>query len=165
MRILVTIASRHGGTWGIGEVVAQTLRERGHDVTMTPPDDVTDLDDVDAVVLGSAVYVAHWMPAARDLADRLADELAARPVWLLSSGLATQPAASANSPHEIRALADRVGARGHRSFHGRLDRSVLSFTERATISAARAREGDHRDMAAVARWAGEIADALAPAHV
>lgn len=162
MRILVTIASRHGGTWGIGEVVASTLRERGHDAELQAPEDVADLTGFDAVVLGSAVYVAHWMPAARDLADRLGAQLAERPVWLLSSGLATQPAASANSPHEIRDLVERIGARGHRSFHGRLDRSVLSFTERATISAARAREGDHRDMAAVARWAEQIADALAP---
>ena len=162
MRILVTIASRHGGTWGIGEVVADTLRERGHDVVMRAPEDVADLAGIDAVVLGSAVYVAHWMPSARELADRLEDELSAVPVWLLSSGLATQPANAANSPHETAALMSRIGARGHRSFHGRLDRSVLSFTERATISAARAREGDHRDMVAVAHWAGQIADALLP---
>jgi len=164
MRVLVTIASRHGGTWGIGETVAGVLRQRGHDVTMREPEDVATLDDVDAVVLGSAVYTAHWLPAARDLADRLADDLAQRPVWLLSSGLATQPATAANSPHEIRELVERIGARGHRSFRGRLDRSVLTFAERAVIAGARARDGDHRDMEAVAAWAEEVADTLTPAH-
>jgi menaquinone-dependent protoporphyrinogen oxidase len=164
MRVLVTIGSRHGGTWEIGETVADVLRRRGHQVTMRDPDDVASLDGIDAVVLGSAVYTAHWLPAPRDLADRLADELAERPVWLLSSGLATQPATAANSPHEIQALVARLGARGHRSFRGRLDRSVLTFAERAVIAGARARDGDHRDMAAVAAWADEVADAPTPAH-
>jgi len=71
---------------------------------------------------------------------------------------------AANSPHETRALVERIGARGHRSFRGRLDRSVLTFAERAVIAGARARDGDHRDMAAVAAWADEVADALTPAH-
>ncbi|MGY4643167.1 flavodoxin domain-containing protein [Cellulomonas sp. URHB0016] len=165
MRVLVTIASRHGGTWGIGETVADVLRRRGHEVSMLEPDDVASLDGVDAVVLGSAVYTAHWLPAARELAERLGSELAERPVWLLSSGLATQPAAAANSPHEIQELVRRIGARGHRSFRGRLDRNALTFTERAVIAGARARDGDHRDMAAVAAWSQEVADALTPVHV
>lgn len=160
MDVLVAVASRHGGTWEIGEVVAEALRGRGHVVDVRAPEDVTTVAGYDAVVLGSAVYVAHWLPAARDLADRCADELGSRPVWLFSSGLATQPANSANSPHEIAALRDRLGACGHRSFRGRLDRAVLSFAERAVIAGGRAREGDHRDMAAVAAWGSEIADSL-----
>lgn len=160
MRVLVTVASRHGATWEIGEVIADVLAARGLDVETRVPEDVTTLDGVDAVVLGSAVYLAHWMPAARDLADRQTRELRERPVWLFSSGLAVQPAASANSPHELLALRDQLGARGHRSFRGRLDRSLLTFTERAAIAGARAREGDHRDMDAVRAWAAEVADDL-----
>jgi len=163
MRILLAVASRHQGTWEIGEVVARQLRARGHDVDLCAPEDVTGVADHDAVVLGSAVYTAHWLPAARDLADRCADDLRTRPVWTFSSGLATQPANSANSPLEVAALRDRIGALAHRSFRGRLDRSVLTFTERAIIAGGRAREGDHRDMAAVAAWADEIADALSVA--
>ncbi|QGQ18851.1 protoporphyrinogen oxidase [Cellulomonas sp. JZ18] len=165
MRILMAVASRHRGTWEIGEVAADVLRARGHDVDQRAPEDVASLDGYDAVVLGSAVYTAHWLPAARDLARRCADGLRERPVWLFSSGLATQPANAANSPLEIQALRERVGARGHRSFRGRLDRAVLSFAERAIIAGGRAREGDHRDMAAVAAWAGEIADGLASGAV
>lgn len=161
MRILMVVASRHHGTWEIGEVAADVLRGRGHDVDQRAPEDVRSLEGYDAVVLGSAVYTAHWLPAARDLGRRCAEELRARPVWLFSSGLATQPANAANSPLEIQALRERVGARGHRSFRGRLDRAVLSFAERAIIAGGRAREGDHRDMAAVAQWADGIADALA----
>ncbi|QCB93103.1 flavodoxin domain-containing protein [Cellulomonas shaoxiangyii] len=161
MRILLAVASRHHGTWEMGEVAADVLRTRGHEVVQRAPEDVEDLDGYDAVLLGSAVYTAHWLPAARELTHRCGEELLARPVWLFSSGLATQPANAANSPLEIRALCERIGARGHRSFRGRLDRAALSFAERAIIAGGRAREGDHRDMAAVAAWAGEVADALA----
>lgn len=157
MRVLVAVASRHGGTREIGEQVAGTLAAAGHDVTTQDPAEVADLTAYDAVVLGSAVYQAHWLPEARDFADRLADDLVGRPVWLLSSGIATQPAAAANSPHEIRDLADRLYARGHRSFAGRLDPSVLSPAEYAVIVAAHAKVGDRRDMVAVRAWAQTIA--------
>ncbi|HEY5554232.1 MAG TPA: flavodoxin domain-containing protein [Cellulomonas sp.] len=160
MRILVTVASRHGATKEIGTAIAAVLSAAGHSVDELDPTLVTGVSRYDAVVLGSAVYTAHWLPAARDLAVQFADELAARPVWLFSSGLATQPSALANSPHEILALRDRLGARGHRSFAGRLDRSVLAFTERSIIAGARAREGDHRDFGAIAAWAGQIATEL-----
>ncbi len=160
MRILVTVASRHGATAEIGAAIAAVLRESGYEVDQIAPADVEDVRSYDAVVLGSAVYTAHWMADARELGVRLADELAARPVWLFSSGLATQPAASANSPHEINALKDRVGAVAHRSFAGRRLRSELAFAERALIAGARAREGDHRDFAAINEWARQIAETL-----
>ncbi len=160
MKVLVVVASRHGATWEIGEVVADAIASRGNLVDRSAPEDVTTIDGYDAVVLGSAVYLAHWMPAARDFADRFAEQLRAMPVWLFSSGLATQPAAAANSPQELMALRDRIGARGHRSFRGRLDRQALSFAERAAIAGARAREGDHRDLAAVRAWAIGVADDL-----
>ncbi|GIG29346.1 flavodoxin [Cellulomonas marina] len=158
--MLVAVASRHGATWEIGEAVARVLGRAGHEAEVVEPGAVGTLEGYDAVVLGSAVYLAHWVPVARELAARLADELRERPVWLFSSGLATQPAASANSPHELAELRERIGARGHRSFRGRLDRSLLSFAERAVIAGGRAREGDHRDFAAVEAWAAGIADEL-----
>lgn len=157
MKILVVVASRHGATWEIGEAVAAALACCGHTVDQRAPEDVTSLDGYDAVVLGSAVYLAHWMAPAREFADRFAEELRRVPVWLFSSGLATVPAAAANSPHELIALRDRIGARGHRSFPGRLDRTLLTFTERAAIAGARTREGDHRDLSAVRAWARDVA--------
>jgi len=157
MRVLVAVASRHGGTREIGEQVAGTLAAAGHDVTTQAPEEVGDLTAYDAVVLGSAVYQARWLPEARDFADRLADDLVGRPVWLLSSGIATQPAAAANSPHELRELSDRLYARGHRSFAGRLDPDVLDAAERAVVAGAHAKVGDRRDMVAVRAWAQTIA--------
>ncbi|GIG35164.1 flavodoxin domain-containing protein [Cellulomonas pakistanensis] len=160
MNVLVTVASRHGATAEIGSAVADVLRADGHVVDEVAPDEVADVDRYDVVVLGSAVYTAHWIPAARDLAARLAPQLRQRHVWVFSSGLATQPAARANSPHELLALMRDVGAIGHRAFAGRLLRSELAFAERAIIAGARAKEGDHRDFDAVRAWGAEIAEHL-----
>ncbi|GEL47527.1 hypothetical protein CHO01_26430 [Cellulomonas hominis] len=166
MQILVTVASRHGATAEIGSAIADVLRADGHTVDEAAPEEVVDLTGYDAVVLGSAVYTAHWLPAARDFGARFAADLRDRTVWVFSSGLATQPAASANSPHELLALMQNVGALGHRAFAGRLLRSELAFAERALIAGARAKEGDHRDFDAVRGWAGQLAEhlrAVAPA--
>lgn len=167
MQILVTVASRHGATAEIGTAIADVLRAEGHFVDEVAPEQVADVTPYDAVVLGSAVYTAHWLPAARDLAARLAGDLRRRPVWVFSSGLATQPAARANSPHELLALMRDIGAAGHRAFAGRLVRGELAFAERAIIAGARAKEGDHRDFEAVDAWARQIAEHLrvgAPQH-
>ena len=40
MRVLVSVASRHGGTLDMGTVVADALREAGHEVEEVSPDDV-----------------------------------------------------------------------------------------------------------------------------
>lgn len=162
MDVLVSVASRHGATWEIGEAVAAVLRENGHRVTVREPQDVADVAGFDAIVLGSAVYLGHWLPAARELGDRLVGRTHGKAVWLFSSGLATQPAAAANSPHEIAALVEALDARGHRSFRGRLDLAQLSFAERAHIAAGRARAGDHRDFEAVTAWADGIATEVTP---
>ena len=160
MRVLVTVASRHGGTREIGYRIAAELEARGLAVDVVDPDDVASIEGFDAVVLGSAVYSGHWLPAARQFAERFESELSGRPVWLLSSGLATAPAAAANSPAETQAMLTATGARGHRAFGGRLDVSTLDVAERAIIAGAQGKEGDHRDMVAVAQWSARIADAL-----
>jgi len=44
------------------------------------------LDRYDAAVLGSGIYVGHWMDSARQSVERHAAALASGPVWLFSSG-------------------------------------------------------------------------------
>ena len=161
MRVLVTAASRHAGTREIGAWIVAELQSGGHEADLVDPDAVRSLDGYDAVVLGSAIYVARWLPAAREFARRFAPELAERPVWLFSSGLATSSAAAADVPGETRAVIDTLRARGHRAFGGRLDRRFLSVAERAIVAATRGKDGDHRDLAAVTQWGGTISDELA----
>ncbi len=161
MRILVTAASKYGSTREIAEAIGGILGERGHEVTLTPPEDVDSVDGFDAVVLGSAVYAGHWMKPAMELVDRAAGDLRARPTWLFSSGPIGDPPKPEEDPVEVADIAERTAAREHRVVPGRLDRKRLSFGEKAIVMALRAPEGDFRDWDDIKGWAGSIADALA----
>jgi menaquinone-dependent protoporphyrinogen oxidase len=52
----------------------------------------------------------------------------------------------------------------HRVLAGRLDRKLLSFTEKAVVVAVRAPEGDFRDWEAIDGYAAEIAAHLQTAE-
>jgi menaquinone-dependent protoporphyrinogen oxidase len=81
-------------------------------------------------------------------------------VWLFSSGPVGDPPKPTEDPVDASSLLERTGAREHHVFAGRLDRSRLSFGERAIAMALRAPEGDFRDWDDVRAWASGIADAL-----
>ena len=161
MKILVTVASKHGATAEIGSIVARLLEDSGHEVESKAPQEVPALDGYEAVVLGSAVYAGHWLEAARTFADRHAAALAARPVWLFSSGPIGDPPKPQDEAPEGVALASRLGARGHQTFGGRLERSHLNFLERTVTKAMRAPQGDFRDWEDVMAWSQAIVSELA----
>ena len=67
-------ASKHGSTEGIAEAIADRIRAAGFDAEARPVQDA-DPRDVDAVVLGCAIYVGSWMKEATEFAERHADTL------------------------------------------------------------------------------------------
>jgi menaquinone-dependent protoporphyrinogen oxidase len=164
-RVLVTAASKHGATQGIAEALARALREHIA-VPGATVDEVPVLRDPSpghytAVVLGSAVYAGSWRDEARHWASAHAGELRERTVWLFSSGPIGEPPFPPDEPHDVAPLLQVTGARGHHVFPGRLDKHLLTFPERAMVTAMRAPVGDFRDWAAVEAWAAHIAAALA----
>jgi len=160
MKVLVCAASKYGATSEIAQAVADVLAERGCEVTVLPPDKVGAVEEFDAVVLGSAVYMGQWMKPARELAERSAGTLASRPVWLFSSGPVGEPAKPADNPVDVTQILQATKARDHQIFTGKLAKKHLSFPDRAMASAIRAQEGDFRNWAQIKDWATGIADAL-----
>lgn len=160
MKVLVCAATRYGATGEIADAVADVLAERGLEVTVIPPEQAGAIEQFDAVVLGSAVYMGQWMKPARELVDRSAAALAARPVWLFSSGPVGEPAKPAENPVDVSKILQSTKARDHRVFTGRLVKKHLSFPDRAMASAIRAAEGDFRNWAEIRAWAAGIASAL-----
>ncbi|AEE46346.1 flavodoxin domain-containing protein [Cellulomonas fimi] len=161
MKILMTVASRHGGTREIGEVVAQTLRDAGHDVDETSPDDVEHVTGYDAVVIGSAVYVGRLAASVRDLVERQGAHLRSMPVWLFWSGPVGDPPMPPTVPDDVDVVAEHAGARETRCFVGRIERSELNLNERALVALVRAETGDYRDFEDVRSWADELVQRLA----
>jgi menaquinone-dependent protoporphyrinogen oxidase len=121
-RVLVAYATKLGSTAEIAETIAHALRDNGHRALAVPARDVASLDDWDAVVLGSAVYAAHWQRDARRFVDRFREELRARPLWLFSGGPLDRRLARIDQPitPDGASITDGLGARGHRTFGGRL---------------------------------------------
>ena len=163
---LVAFATRHGATGEIAEALAEALRGADHRAEVRPADHVEALEPYDAVILGSAVYSGHWLDPAHELAERLASQLAARPVWLFSSGPLGPPEQLVPEGEcvDVGAVAESSGAIDHRTFAGRLDKSALGFREKAVVAALKPPEGDFRDWDAVARYGAEIADWLRSAN-
>jgi menaquinone-dependent protoporphyrinogen oxidase len=158
MRALITAASRHGGTKGIAAAVAQGLRERAVLVDVVDPDDVHDVSRYDLVVIGSAVYVGRWLPAAKALVARHASALRWRDVWLFSSGPLGDPPQPEQEPADVVPMLSASGARGHALFSGRLNRSELGLGERLVVAAVHAPLGDYRDWGAIREWASGLVD-------
>ena len=162
MRVLVIVASKHGSTAEIAAALGEGLAGRGIVAAVNDAADVSDIEAYDAVVLGSAVYAGRWMKSIRELVELRHEELAARPVWLFSSGPVGEPLRPTEDPVDVATIASAIGARGHRVFPGKLDKSKLSLAEKALVMSLHVAEGDFRNWDEVAAWAGEIADALGP---
>mgnify|MGYP001409714036 CR=1 FL=1 len=160
MKVLVSAASRHGATAEIAQVIGETLTRAGLEAVVLPPDLVTTLDWYDAAVLGSGIYVGHWMDAARHLVERHAAALASMPVWLFSSGPIGDPPKPDEDPVDIAEITEATHARAHRIFAGKVDRAVLGLGEKVILKAVRVPEGDFRPWDDVREWANGIAAAL-----
>jgi menaquinone-dependent protoporphyrinogen oxidase len=159
--ILVAYASKHGATEGIAVAIARHLQDRGLESVARPVEEVDDVGDVQAVVLGSGVYAGSWLKDAATFAERHADALERIPVWLFSSGpLGEQVVDDEEQPRQLEGLREQLSPRGHEIFFGALDRSKLSFAERMIVKAVKAPDGDFRDWDAIAAWADAIADEL-----
>lgn len=162
IKVLVSAGSKHGATAEIAASVGNTLAGRGLDVTVDRPEEVTNVDGYQAVVLGSAVYAGHWTDPAKHLAQRIATTDPKSAVWLFSSGpLGNPPKPEEDDASEI---IEVTSAREHHVFAGKIDKSKLSFGEKAIMIAVRAPEGDFRDWEEITAWAEGIANVLETAE-
>lgn len=165
MRVLVTVASKHGSTREIADAIAEELRAAAIETDVYGVNAVRDLAEYDAVVFGSAIYMGSWLPEARQFAQRHLVTLARLPLWLFSSGPlgADDPQPPSDLQHLAAAL-DGAIVRDHRVFVGSLDPTELGLGERLAAKVVQAPAGDFRDWTAIRGWAQEIAAALAPMH-
>jgi menaquinone-dependent protoporphyrinogen oxidase len=160
MKVLVAVATRHGSTLEIGQVIEASLHSSGLDAHLERIEEVTSLHPYDAVILGSGVYSGHWLRAAREFSEVHEGELKRRPVWLFSSGPVGDPPTPLENPAEIASLSKRIDMRGHRLFAGKIEGSDLGLTEKALVALVRAPDGDFRPWSEISTWAESIAAQL-----
>ena len=160
MKILIAVASKHGSTREIAQVIAEELRDLGPTVDVLEAEAVTGLDGYDAAIVGSAVYMGTWLPEARRLIAREGAPLQAMPVWLFSSGPIGDDPHAGGELHALVGMLAATGAREHVIFAGKLDAQHLGLAERLIARLVHTPTGDFRDWAAVREWARTIGVAL-----
>jgi menaquinone-dependent protoporphyrinogen oxidase len=178
MKVLIAYASRHGATAGIAERVAAGLRDAGLSAEARPVTEVSDVGAYDAVVVGGAAYMFHWLKDATKFVKRHREALRDRPVWLFSSGpLGTdlvdeegRDILDVTRPKEFDELHAAIRPRGERVFFGAWDPDAppVGLGERLLRRMPASRDatpaGDFRDWLAIDAWTAEIAAALQPAE-
>ena len=183
-RVQVVYASRHGGTAGIAERIAEVLRSDGNDVAVGDAADRPDPSGFDAYVIGSGVQIGSWHKEGTEFLERNKTTLATKPVWLFSSGplpgssmmketedrlelaLGPEEGPGSGGRKRIEALSAAIHAREHRVFYGAYDPKAppKSMQERLVRMLPAAKRvlptGDFREWDAIEAWAREIAGQL-----
>ncbi len=164
-KILVTYATRTGSTAGVAEAIGRTLTESGAEVDVRPMAEVTDLAPYRAVVAGSAIRAAAWLPEAMAFLRTHRAALAHKPfaTFTVCMAMAMKNQAQARQGVQgwlapVRALVNPVS---EGLFPGILDIGrvpTLSDRIKFRISVWMGiwKEGDHRDWDAVRAWAREL---------
>jgi menaquinone-dependent protoporphyrinogen oxidase len=163
-KILVTYASRNGSTAGVAEAIGKTLAESGAQVDILPMQAVNDLSAYRAVVAGSAIQAAQWLPEAMQFMQAHREELSRKPfaAFLVCMTLAMKNGNYrehvSNWLEPVRALVRPVS---EGLFAGALDiRKVRSFGNRLkfrlSVLMGVWSEGDHRDWDAIRLWAESL---------
>ncbi len=167
--ILVAYASKYGATKEIAEKIGEILCQAGLETDVLPVTDVRELASFEAVILGSAVYVGKWMKSAGEFLNENAEALAARPVWLFSSGPTGEgdPVSLLEGwrlPPEQRPIVDRIQPRDVVVFHGNIDPARVNFIEKTAVKALKKPFGDFRNWTSITAWATSIAETLKQAE-
>ena len=161
MSVLVAYASKHGSTEEIARFITDRLRERGIEADAAPVQEVSDLSGVEAVVLGSAVYLGSWMKEAPEFVDRHLSTLRSIPVWLFSVGPSEPRSRTRRSSRSSSASSARSFGRGTTDCSSASSTDKLGFGERMMVKAVKAPEGDFRNWDEIGAWADDIATELA----
>lgn len=161
--VLVAVASRHGSTaeiaTRIGARLSETLPSPEWFIDVADTDSIDSLDNYDAVVLGSAIYVGHWLKSARKLLEKV-DVAPRLGMWLFGSGPANDGAQDSESVEVAVSAVSRLGIRDNIIFAGRINLDSLGRIEQMLTSAMKVAGGDFRDWDAIDAWADGIAHDL-----
>jgi menaquinone-dependent protoporphyrinogen oxidase len=165
-KVLVAYASRCSTTGGVAEAIGRTLCDAGFDVDTRLAKHVEDVSPYRAVVLGSAIQRASWLPDAIEFAERNRETLSKVPVayfltclTLYQDTAETRKLARSYMEPVLKAEPDvrpvELGL-----FAGVLDYGKMNVMVRmvmkSKMQAKGIPEGDHRNWNAISAWAKSL---------
>ena len=162
-RILVTYASKVGSTGEVAAAIGKTLAANETTVDVYPIDSVPDINAYQAVVIGSAIRRANWLPSATSFVETHHAYLNRIPTAYFTCCMTLHEETAENRRkalgfmdpvREILEPMD-IGA-----FAGKMDYAKLSFLDRTTIKIIGVPEGDFRNWENIQSWANNLRPAL-----
>lgn len=165
-KIIVAYASKYGATREIAEKIGAVLRQAGLQADIAPVDGIRDLAPYQVVILGSALYIGKWQKEAVAFIKANENALAARPVWLFSSGPTGEGdplklVEGQRLPADVQSIANRIKPRDAAVFHGNNNADKMNFIEKWAIkSVVKKPFGDFRDWNMITAWAAQVAEAI-----
>ena len=159
-RIAVFYASVTGSTGEVAQAIGEVLSHDGADVTVLPVGEVDNLDNVDAVVLGSSIRAGKWLPEALNFLKQYRRQLAEVPVAYFTTCLTMVDDTPDNRRtvltymEHVRQTAPDIEPVGLGLFAGSLDPT------RVLAMSVDGPQGDYRDWNAIREWATAIRSSL-----
>jgi menaquinone-dependent protoporphyrinogen oxidase len=164
-KILVTYASGAGSTAGVAEAIGKTLTENGAQVDVLPMQAVKDLSQYRAVVAGSAIRGAKWLPEAMQFMQTHQAALSHKPfaAFMVCITLAMPKAENYRDGLRdwMKPVRELVRPVSEGYFAGALDFTKLPITPntllmRVAVALGIFPLGDHRDWNVIRTWAGNL---------
>jgi len=165
-KILVAYASKFGTTGEVAEAIGDVLCQDGNTVETKWIKNVKDINNYDAVIIGSAIQYENWMPEAREFVKNNQDILKNMPVayFITCMPLSRKEEGAMQQAIEysdkLCALVPQVKPVSVGRFAGVLDYSKIPFLlgiiVRGVMAIHKVKEGDYRDWNAIRLWAKSI---------
>jgi len=162
-RVLVAYATRHSATTGVAENISDVLCGLNHKVDLRYVENVSSIENYDAVIVGSAIYEFNWLPVATDFIERFRLPLSSMPVAYFF-GCAALKEDTEENQEAVLIFINPVLTRypdivpvDIGRFGGAVDFSRLDDFETAVINFIGVTENeDWRDWVKIAAWAEKV---------
>jgi menaquinone-dependent protoporphyrinogen oxidase len=162
-KILIAYASEFGTTGEVAEAIGEVLCQEGNTVETKWVNNVKDLNNYDAVIIGSAIQYDKWMSEATEFVTANQKILQQLPVAYFFTCLVLHklnPKGDLEAKEysdKLQALVPQVKPVSIGGFAGVLDYSNMGFFSRLILKAILykkgVKEGDYRDWDAIRAWA------------
>lgn len=168
-KVLIAYSTKYGSTQGVAESIAEVLRGKYFTIDLLPAREVKDLDEYEAVILGTAMYAGQILADTRKFITRFDSKLKEIPSVLFILGPLS------NNPQEVHGVQIQYAANQKKFpwysplnvqiFAGALDLKKLRFPD-SLIKLYRSspknpmRSQDSRDWKAIQSWAAKLPDIL-----
>lgn len=152
-------ATRAGSTEDIARFMGTVLRERGYAVDVLAVNYQPDPAPYDAVLLGSAIRAAQWLPEAIAYLMTYRETLLRKRLcyWTVCLTLEQDtPANRATVSEYLKPVRAILPAHAEGFFAGTMDYKKLSLPVRMLVKAMKAPQGDFRQWDRIRAWLDEV---------